>query len=56
VARAGTRIYVQGGCDALSRELSLPHGMMRAELGSPFALQADDFPLRLSVLARGSHA
>jgi hypothetical protein len=45
----GTRVYVQGGCDATSGSHVLRDAPMRAELGAPFSLAPSDFPLRLSV-------
>ena len=58
---AGTEVYIQGSCEVVLGTRTLPHNLLRAELGRPFRLQAGDFPLRLTVLSmqaslRGGHA
>ena len=49
VVRRGTQIFMQGGCDAPSAMAQLSHHMARAELGTPFVLSANDFPLSLQI-------
>ena len=51
VALRGNVVFQQGGCHAPNGNVTLPYSMMRAELGSPFTLEANDFPLRLLVLS-----
>ena len=42
---------IEGGCGAVPSVAgyALPNDMLRAELGVPFTLSADDFPLVLTV-------
>ena len=49
VVAEGTRVFVQGGCDAASGSHVLRAATMRAEVGDEFVLTEEDFPLRLSV-------
>ena len=51
VVTANTQIYVQGGCDWLSGPESIVTNLMRAELGEPWTVTAEDFPLRLLVIS-----
>ena len=49
VESKGTSVYLEGGCEVVDIERTLPYDVMRAELGQPFSFETADMPLRLTV-------